>query len=106
MAAFCPCLKIPHEAEVKRFQLIALTKEVSEKPNIDFVLWFALMKIILMKRSKLRKEKYKMYDSKDKRAPGSKMKLNPVFKEINELREARSHPAKLIVHAFAVEHET
>jgi hypothetical protein len=40
-----------------------------------------------MKRSKLRKEKYKTYGSKNKGAPGSKIELNPMFKEINRLRE-------------------
>ena len=44
----------------KRIRLIALTEEVSEKPSIDFVLWFAPMKSVLIKCSKLRKEKYKM----------------------------------------------
>ena len=57
VAAFCICLKSLPEAKVKRFILIALTKEVSKKPSIDFVLWFTLMKSILMKCSKLRKEK-------------------------------------------------
>jgi len=33
VAAFCPFLKNLPEAKVKRFVLIALTKEVSEKPN-------------------------------------------------------------------------
>jgi hypothetical protein len=31
VAAFCPCLKTPPEAKVKRFILIALTKEISKK---------------------------------------------------------------------------
>jgi hypothetical protein len=34
-----------------------LTKEVSKKPSRNFVLWFSLMKSILMKRIKLRKVK-------------------------------------------------
>jgi hypothetical protein len=59
MAGFCPCLKSLPEAKVKRFILIALTKEVSKEPSRDFVLWLSLMKSILNKRSKLRKEKYK-----------------------------------------------
>ena len=41
----------------------------------------------LMKRSKLRKEEYDMHSSSDKGIPGSVMELNPVFKEINRLRE-------------------
>jgi hypothetical protein len=48
------------EAKVKRFRLITLTKEVSEMPIIDFSLWLNLMKSILNKGSKLRKEKYKI----------------------------------------------
>ena len=55
MAAFCKCLKrLP---KVKRFILIASTKEVSKEPNRDFVLWLSLMKSIMNKHSKLRKEK-------------------------------------------------
>ena len=38
VAAFCPCLKSLPEAKVKRFVLIALTKEVSKKLNRGFVL--------------------------------------------------------------------
>jgi hypothetical protein len=45
------------------------------------------MKNILKKQSRLRKEKYKMCGSSNKRAPGSEMELNPVFKEVNRLRE-------------------
>jgi hypothetical protein len=57
VSAFCPCLKSLPEAKVKRFILIALTKEVSKKPIRDFALWLSLMKSILNKHSKLRKEK-------------------------------------------------
>ena len=53
VATFCPCLKSLPEA---------LTKEVSETPIIDFVLWLSLIKNILNKHSKLRKKKiYKIY---------------------------------------------
>jgi hypothetical protein len=45
-ATFCPCLKSLPEAKVKRLRLIALTKEVSEMPIIDLVLWLSLMKSI------------------------------------------------------------
>jgi hypothetical protein len=64
---------------VKRFRLIILAKEISEQPGINSVVWllkFTLMKNILMQRSKLRKEKYKMYGSNTKGAPGSGMDLN------------------------------
>jgi hypothetical protein len=57
VAVFCPCLKSLPEAKVKGFILIALTKEVLEKPIIDFGLWLSLMKNILNKCSKLRKVK-------------------------------------------------
>ena len=59
IAAFCPCLKSLPEAKVKRLRLIALTKEASEKPIIDFVFWLSLMKSILNKCSQLIMEKYK-----------------------------------------------
>jgi hypothetical protein len=36
VAAFCPYLKSLSETKVKRFRLIALTKEVSKKSSIDF----------------------------------------------------------------------
>ena len=48
---------------MKRVRLIALTKEVSEMPIIDFVFWLSLMKNTLNKHSKLRKAKYKIYGS-------------------------------------------
>jgi hypothetical protein len=35
-ASFCPCLKSLPEAEVKRFKLIALMKEVSKSPAQTF----------------------------------------------------------------------
>ena len=76
------CPKNLPETKVKRFRLIALTKEVSESPIIDFVLWLSLMKSVLNKHSKLRKERYKIYSLSIKGAPGSEMELNPVFKEI------------------------
>jgi hypothetical protein len=57
VAAFCPCPKSLSEAKVKRFQLIALTKEVPDKSSIDFTLWFTLLKSVLGQHSKLRKEK-------------------------------------------------
>ena len=54
------------------------------------------MKSILIKGSHLHKEKYKMYGSKNKGAPGSRIELNPMFKEINRL-------TKLLHYVFAVE---
>jgi hypothetical protein len=61
--AFCPCPKSLPEPKVKRFRLIALTKDVSKQPDINCVVWllkFSLIRSILMKRIKLRKEKYNM----------------------------------------------
>jgi hypothetical protein len=79
VATFCPCLKSLPEAKVKRFGLIALTKEVSKKPGQDFVLCLNLTKRSLNKHSKLRKAKYKIYSSRIKGIPGSEMEQNPVF---------------------------
>jgi len=39
--------------------MAVLIKEISEPPIIDFVLWLSLMKSILNKHSKLRKENIK-----------------------------------------------
>jgi hypothetical protein len=39
------CLKSQPEAMVKRLRLIALTRELFKKPNLDYyALWFTLMK--------------------------------------------------------------
>jgi hypothetical protein len=56
VVAFCPCLKSLPETKVKRFRLIALAKESSRQPNINFVLWFILMKRTFCKWSKLCKK--------------------------------------------------
>ena len=56
--AFCLCLGTLPETKVKRFWLIALAKDISEMPSIDFVLCFTLVKSVLIKGSKLKKEKY------------------------------------------------
>ena len=84
MTAFCPCPKSLPEAKIKAFRLIALTKEVSKKKklSLDFVQRFALTGSILIKHNRLRKEKYKMYGSKNKGTPESGMELNPVSKDI------------------------
>lgn len=57
LAAFWLYLKSLPEAKVKKFILIASTKEISKKLSRDFVFWLSLMKSILNKPSKLRKEK-------------------------------------------------
>ena len=46
---------------------------------------FCLIKSVLIKRSKQRKEKYKMYVLSINGAPGSEMKLNQMIKEINKI---------------------
>lgn len=66
----------------KRLRLIALRKDDPEMPSVNFVLWFTFMKIILVKHSKFKKKKCKMYGSKSKRVPGSKMELDPVLKDV------------------------
>jgi hypothetical protein len=42
-------------------------------PIMDFVLWLSLMKSILKKCSKHRKEKYKIYGLSIKGAPGNEI---------------------------------
>ena len=39
MAAFCPCLMSLPKAKMKRFRLIALTKEVLKQPGINSFVW-------------------------------------------------------------------
>jgi hypothetical protein len=69
---------------VKRFRLIVLKRKVSKQSGINSVVWLlklTLMKSILMKRSKLKKEKYKIYGSRVqlKGAPESRLEMNPMF---------------------------
>ena len=78
MTAFCPCLKSLPEAKVKRFIIIALTKEVSKSPAETLFL-VKSHEEHLNKHSKLRKEKYKVCGSRIKGAPGSEMEPNLVF---------------------------
>lgn len=81
--AICHCLKRLLKAKAKILILIVLTKEVSKKANRDTVLLLSLMKNVLNKCSKLRKEKNnKIYSLSVKGTPGSEMELNPVFKDI------------------------
>jgi hypothetical protein len=79
VATFCPCLKSLPECKIKRFILVAVTKEVAKKSSGNFFLCLSLMKSVLIKRSKLRKEKYKIRSSSIKGAPGSEMEPNPMF---------------------------
>ena len=44
---------------MKRLRLITLTKEVSEMPIIDFVLWLSLMKNILKKHESFERKNIK-----------------------------------------------
>jgi hypothetical protein len=64
-----------------------MTMEVTKNPRKYLVLWLSLIKSVSNKQKKHRKEKYKMYGSCNKGAPGSAMGLNPVFIEIKRLRE-------------------
>ena len=79
VATFCHCLMSLSEAKLERLRLITLSKKVSEKPIIDFVLWLSLTKSILNKYSEFRKEKNNIYGLSIKGAPGSEVKMNPVF---------------------------
>lgn len=45
------------ETKVKRFSLVALKEEVSKLPSMDSLLWFTLMRKLLIRHSKLRKGK-------------------------------------------------
>jgi hypothetical protein len=67
---------------VKRFILLTFTKEISKKPSRNLVFSLSVMKSILNKHRKLRKEIYKMYGSSMKRTPGRGIDLNLVFKII------------------------
>jgi hypothetical protein len=61
---FSHCPESLPEAKVERFRLIALTREVSNKPGMNSVTWllkFTFMKSLLVKMSKLQKQKYKTY---------------------------------------------
>jgi hypothetical protein len=64
-------------------------------PSRDIILWLILMNSILNKSSKLRKEKYKIYDLNIKGGPGS---AESYVLEDTRLREwdfaARSHSVK------------
>jgi hypothetical protein len=60
-----------------------VVKEISKQPSIISAMWFTPMKSILMKWSKLNKEKYKMYRLGRKGAPKSRMELSPMHKELN-----------------------
>jgi hypothetical protein len=86
VTAFCHCLKTLLEAKMKRFILIALKKKASKQSGINFVCLFkfTLMRNVLIKRSKLRKEKYKIYGSSIKGASRSRMELNPMFQELTK----------------------
>ena len=86
LAAFCPSLKNLPEGRLKRFRLIALTKEVSKIPSIDFVPWLSLMKNVLNKHSKLRTEKYKMHYSSIKGAPAGQWWCTPLIPALGRQR--------------------
>jgi hypothetical protein len=63
------------------------------------------MEKVLIKCSKLRKKKYKVYAAKIKRVPGSRMELNAVFKDIKlrnlgsgDLRQDSTQLSLLFMH--------
>ena len=82
---FCPCQKCLPEAKVKKFQLVAFTKEVSENHSIDFVLYI-LIKVVLLSVTNLVKI-IQNYSSSNKTVRGSTMELIAMFMEIKRLRE-------------------
>ena len=49
---------------------------------------FTVKKIYNEKKQAEQGKKYKIRSSRRKGAPGDRMKLNPVFKEINRLKES------------------
>ena len=84
LAAFFPCPKCRPEVKVKNFGLSILAEENSKQPSIDTGVWLlvlTLIKKIIMKKSKLSREKYLRRQG----TPG-RMELKPVFREINTLR--------------------
>jgi hypothetical protein len=92
VTAFRPCLKSLPEAKVKRL-FICFDKGSLKQPGINSVVWllkFTLMKSVFMKSSELRKENTKMYGTKNKEAPGSRLELNPLLKEINRLSKEQT----------------
>jgi hypothetical protein len=89
VAASYHCPRSLPEAKVKRFRFIALTKEVSKQSGINSIVWLlksSFMKSVLMKRSKLRKEKYKICDSSIKGVPGIEMELNLCSRILNLIK--------------------
>ena len=81
VAALCSCLKSLPETKVKRFKLLTLTKEISKQPSLDSISGSPLRNI-LIKHSKLRKEKHKIHGLMIKQTPGSEIEVNHVFKDI------------------------
>ena len=72
--ALCPCLKSLPEAEVKRFRLIALAKEISKELRMYAVIRFTLMMSVFMQHNKLsKKKKKKTYEPRIKGASGRKI---------------------------------
>ena len=68
-------------------------------PNRDFVIWFILMKNILIKHSKIKKKEYKMYGSSNKGSPASEMELTQRDKQIKGVNQ---DPSQLSLHPSMV----
>lgn len=75
-------------AVLERFGLLALAEEISRWPRSDCVAWLLVAMLIrsILERNKLSKEKYKLYNLRRKRTPGSVVDLSPVLKEIKYLK--------------------
>jgi hypothetical protein len=60
-------------------QINCIDKGNLKKSTLNFILWCSLMRNVLTKHSKLRKEMYKMYISSNKKAPENMLELYHVF---------------------------
>ena len=91
---------------MKSFVLILLAEEISKQPSIDSVVCFLVFTLMNICNEKEHAEQRKI-QNREKRHHRSRMKLNPVFKEINRLKpgikgnkgssdlRARSYPVRL-----------
>ena len=66
---------------MKSFGFMVLAKGISRHSSVDCVMCAVLYRSI-MKRSKLSKEKYKIYSVRRKGNPGSVMELSPMLTDI------------------------
>jgi hypothetical protein len=60
---FCSCPKNLPEAKLKSFRLIVLAKETSRQPNVDCVMWFLMVPLMLTYYEKEQAEQGKMQNA-------------------------------------------